>query len=183
MTTLDSLETEVQRLLELGLRCAIGELNAQYSGAAVYAVAVFCASGYSSFALAANTRDWLEDKLQQEGGASQSARDYCELHVSQWKELNFAYRAFSELNERLDDLLDDMYDAALSDDQISELFTRAVVRAIKAADLGGLVATTCDGPLLLGLQFADPSEREWKAALDVSRDVNSDDWHTRLRSL
>lgn len=181
MINTDDVEVHIQQLLEPALIASIEQLNSMHGDDAVYAVVVYCASGCASMGLAFNTQVWLEKKLAELEG--QDTQNYMQLHASQWQGLNFAYDAFSEINEKLDDIFEDLYEADLSDDQLSELFVRVVTRAIRSVDFCKRVKTTFSGDLLLGMQFGDPSPRDWQAALEVSRQVNSADWHAKLESL
>ena len=80
--------------------------------------------------LAFNTLAWLEEKSA--NVQSPETRYYLELHASQWKELNYAYPAFAVINERLDDISEDLYEAGLTDDELSQFFVKVVTRAIQA---------------------------------------------------
>jgi len=181
MGSTDSAEAEIQHLLEQALISSIDELNTQHTADDIYALAVYCASGCASMGLAFNTVAWLEEKANEQ--SHNETRAYYELHASQWKEVNYGYAHFFTLNERLDEIFEDLYEADLSDDEISELFVRVLTRTINSTDMKNRIKTSFKGDLLLGMQFGDPSQRDWNAALEVSRHVNCPEWHTKLEAL
>jgi hypothetical protein len=48
---------------------------------------------------------------------------------------------------------------------------------------GFINSPVCDKTLLLGLQFADPTEQEVGIVTDISRKVNEAHWHNKVLAL
>ena len=175
----DLYEKELEELLCAALRQAIRQCNSSVDGT-IYSGVVSCDSGYVSMGVAFNTLEWLEEKKRTDPTAP---IDYLEVHVAEWKEINYAYPFFKNLNEKIEELLELAYDSNFDSQDLTEVFIKVVTRAIERVNFPEIVDTKYKERLLLGMQFSDPSIDDWWAVLEVSKVVNTDLWHQKVASV
>ena len=116
-------------------------------------IAVHCGSGFSAFGFSWNSKHYLEKKKEKFPGNDWPTLKYS---VSEWENIFYEYKSFNEINERIEEIFDDLYSEDLTDAQITQFFSEIVLEVI----LDIKKAVSGHSNTFISLQFSDPSDKE-----------------------
>ncbi|GAA62203.1 hypothetical protein P20652_4106 [Pseudoalteromonas sp. BSi20652] len=119
----------------------------------INSIAIHCDSGFSAFGFSWNSNDYLEKKKEKYPESDWLTVKYS---VSEWGNVFYEYEKFNDINERIEEIFDDLYDKDLTDEQITQFFCEIVLEVI----LDIKKAVTGHANTFISLQFSDPSDKE-----------------------
>ena len=157
----------------------------------IYAVSLYCDSGFRSMGGAISTVESLNERIN-DNSSKQEILNF-ELYASEWKYVNDHYQIFEKVDEFIDKTYEVFYDGEFDDvdleefddDQLwdftSSFFIETIVMTMnKLKDEKKFDNESFTRDVFLGIQFGDPSEEDLKMLLTVSERLNSPDWHNKL---
>ena len=119
----------------------------------INSIAIHCDSGFSAFGFSWNSNDYLEKKKEK---FPESDWLIIKYSVSEWNNIFYEYEAFNDINERIEEIFDDLYDEDLTDEQITQFFCEIALYVL--LEIRKVVS---DHPTpFISLQFSDPSDTE-----------------------
>ncbi|WP_024592067.1 MULTISPECIES: DUF4303 domain-containing protein [unclassified Pseudoalteromonas] len=116
-------------------------------------IAVHCDSGFSSFGFSWNSKHYLEKKKEK---FPENDWPILKYSVSEWENIFYEYKSFNEINEKIEEIFDDLYSEDLTDAQITQFFSEIVLEVI--LDIKKAVSDHAN--TFISLQFSDPSDKE-----------------------
>ena len=185
------LNEQLQSLLYKALKEYINIKLTELPNEKIYAVTVYCDSGFRSMGGAVSTVESLNERIN-DNSSKEDILNF-ELYASEWKYVNDHYQIFEKVDEFIDNTYEVFYEGEFDDvdleefddDQLweftSSFFSEAIVMTmnkLKEDKIFNNESFTRD--LFLGIQFGDPSEEDLKMFLTVSERLNSPDWHNKL---
>ena len=157
----------------------------------IYAVSLYCDSGFRSMGGAISTVESLNERIN-DNSSKQEILNF-ELYASEWKYVNDHYQIFEKVDEFIDKTYEVFYDGEFDDVDLEEFdddqlwdFTSSffietiVMKMNKLKDEKKFDNESFTRDVFLGIQFGDPSEEDLKMLLTVSERLNSPDWHNKL---
>lgn len=125
----------------------------------VVSIALHLSSGCSGFGLSANTLG--SNTISQENLTT--LENYYLYSVDEWSIIYLNYDSFSELNEKNDSFLDELYDMGLSDEEIFEIYEDISTKVLIE------IKNVFDRVIFFCVQFSDASVDE----LNMMKTVHS----------
>ena len=128
----------------------------------INSIAIHCDSGFSAFGFSWNSNDYLEKKKEKYPKSDWLTVKYS---VSEWDNIFYEYEKFNDINERIEEIFDDLYDEDLTDEQITQFFCEIVHRVLSELTKVFLDHYTP----FISLQFNDPSDKEINIMLKTNQ--------------
>lgn len=188
------------QLLELLVKAYLEDitfLKTNLKDESVFSYTLFCDSGFSIFASAAETRKMLNEQitiLSPQFANKEQAALYAETHTSEWNYFSSPkLESFVKIDELIKKIKDADYNGELTGvykegdfdgsnyEEFYNFFVNLVIElCLKLKNQNIFNTSPFEQDILLGLQIADPDEDEEKWVLTVSEQVNSPQWHKKM---
>ncbi|MBB1336007.1 DUF4303 domain-containing protein [Pseudoalteromonas sp. SR44-5] len=124
-------------------------------------IAVHCDSGFSAFGLSWNSNRYLNQKKEK---FSEQNWLIIKYSVSEWENIFYEHENFNDINEKIEEIFDELYDEDLTDEQITQFFSEIALYVL--LEIRKVVS---DHPTpFISLQFSDPSDTE----IDLMKKIN-----------
>ena len=170
----------------------IAHIKENYSHESFIAYCIYCDDGFRSFSTIGCTKKWLTEQVEKLKNLYPNPLLSAETLAAEWD--YFGAEKLENFRD-IDELVDSI-NKAYDDDEIEDLnntledydydglvkfFQEAIIAVINQ-----LKASKCfdskpfESDLLLGLQFADPSDGARSTMLQISEQVNSPQWHKKM---
>lgn len=181
-------------MLTLALRQCVARITNEFSKHSVYAFVVYPSSGFRDMGLAFSTREdiSIEDQtppeidddlkvlladhpdLLEKAKLSSTPPKY--LVASEWKYASYYQHEFNSINELISSNYDDLYEAGVSGNQISQFFQDVVIESMKYLQSEAVLSSPpFEVDIFWGIQF--PGEFAGDISVNASKALNSEYWH------
>ncbi len=177
MTVTEIKKNELNNILYNGCIRYLDNIVIDVRNENISAFVLYCSSGYQNFDVAILTHQSLQ-RLAKKTGHELSEQEF---NPCEWEYMGLHSEFFYEAVPIKDEIYELHYDGLITEEELRALFIDVIVDVFSRIKAEKRLANSVfDDDVLLGVMFSDPSVNEINIIEEVSKAVNSNNWHDKV---
>lgn len=165
----------------------VNELNIISDKDAVFAYSVYLPNGFKIFSSAACNHEGIKNALSEISDENISDRTLkIETSVDYWN-IYEPGKSFDEVNEICSQIFDELYDIEdpeeyiQAQDDMIDFFCNGIINTMLCLkNQNKFTSPPFEKDILMGLQYNSPADVSLEIMLNISKKVNSPEWHKKM---